>query len=281
MRKIKITTHTFIISLFIISCIKEDLSNCPYFGLYRVIFTDSLKNTNNFGGNSIVCYSQTNGDNCGEMHFTLHPDSSFLIPRHTYRMSPGIYSFKALFYSGSAECTPPVILQNGIRYMYASTEQSITKKARNIVPLLFKPANSIIAIRFHLKEPGYNILLAEITPPKEQMALFNFETGLCSHETEISGYYIKCTHDNNSNIWSTYCNPLSANNYINIRVTLFESTSDSQIRLSARQYIATHINQGELYLIEADITPHRINIKSGNIKEWEEFSGGTVIISNN
>jgi hypothetical protein len=272
-------SHIILLSLSLLSCIREDLSECPYYGLYRVSFTDSLKNTGLFGGHTTICYTQKESKTGGQMQFKLHPDSTLLTPRHTYRLAPGTYSFNALFSADTAESTLPVILKNGIRYMYASTLRDIEKKGNNNIPLIFSPANSMIAVKFHLRHSGYDIKLAEITPPEEKNALLNFNTGLCSHETEVSGFYIKCTHDITRDMWSTYCNPLSANNYIHIRATLYDKINKKIIILDTREYIRSNINQGETYILEADVTPQKLRIISGKIEKWKEIGGGTVIIS--
>lgn len=274
-------TLIFILSLSCSSCIKEDFSNCPNWGKYRVAFYDNSNVECNTINYITLLYTGVDSLQTPLLKQYKHTSDSLLIDLSgILRLFPGKYHFKALLYSKKALLNNIVQMKNGQRYLYASTINHIKKLPENRVGLHFKLANSMIIAKCTLEKNLDNLKISqvEISPPQEKHSLLNLTNGKCNYEQCFTSFFEHTLYNQNSNEWFYYCNPTKAGNYLSFKITVSDTTSKTNKTLITKVFLETGLEQGRVNKFNLNVTPNQVEFLSSTIIDWTDYEHYQEII---
>lgn len=268
-------TLIFILSLSFSSCIKENYSNCPNWGKYKIQFYDISHIECNSINYITLLYKGVDSLHAPLLKRYIHTSDSLLIDSSgILRLFPGRYHFNALLCSEKALLNNMVAIKNGVRYLYATTISPIVKSPENRVGLNFQLSNSMIAVKCSLEKSleSYIISQVELTPPEEKCALLNIIDGKCGYENCFSSFFEHTLYNKLNKEWFYYCNPTKAGNFLSFKITIIDTIENHKKTIFSKVFLERGLEQGRVNRFNLNVTPHKIEYLSSTIIDWTDYN---------
>ena len=261
------------------SCIGENYDNCPDYGKYLVLFKDSSCCHDMSSGYMNLYYSEQDGK-CtpSGVIFQYNGHDTIYHPGENFKLYPGEYHMTTIVCSSAINYEQKKPFENGYRYLYHRGVHNIQKKRENIIVLEHKLANSMLVVKC-VNESDFDhcITNIKITPPVEQDAILGIQDGRCSCEQDVGLFLEPMYHDNDSDSWYYYCNPLVPGKDIVLEITLADTTEYSSKSLYTRVFMESGLEQGKIHTLHIGVSSNEIGVVLSGITNWEDQYHNPII----
>lgn len=279
--------------LLLLSCIKEDLTNCPNWGKYRISLLEGEQLLSWLESNYslyLLYQSHSNRDRLGESSYTLESGDNRYREYEALFLAPNRFTFYSLLTNSTIFASSSIRggqlweqgvddqsfryhnLKNGEHYLYCKCEVKIEKESVNIVTLHHTLLNAIIVLNPIISATSkIDILQFEITPPNQSECRVDLLNGHCSRESRVSTFYEKCLFNPTYDRWYYPTNPLISGSEVTIRTTLFHRELQKEILLYSKLFLPMGLIGGKIHTITLSVTPNEVYEVSQGVEDWEEI----------
>lgn len=260
------------------SCISESFDDCPDYGKYRVLFTDTSLQIPAHQLYLKIRYLSNGLLQESYEEFSYEASNKLFNSNNGLKLSPGSYQFFTLASSQMVTKEAPERMRNGHIYLRGVGHANIIKSPLNRVFISHKLFNSLITFQcnssINLSE---SVLQLGITPPLEDYGQIDLLTGNCEYERGVSYFIEELLYDKSEGLWYYYCNPILPGVKIVVRIVLQNLQEYTTKEVSIPLFLESGLMQGMRHNYLIDISANQIDIISSGIEEWEEIDNEKII----